>query len=67
MARVKRSVHSKKHRRKILEKAEGYRGTRSRSVRKDQRKAKTSAGSDGGQPVAASPASPAANDSNGAT
>ena len=34
MARVKRSVHSKKHRRKILEHAEGYHGTRSRSVRK---------------------------------
>ena len=34
MARVKRSVHSKKHRRKILERAEGYRGARSRSVRK---------------------------------
>ncbi len=34
MARVKRSVHSKKHRRKVLERAEGYRGARSRSVRK---------------------------------
>src|SRR6202171_1215325 len=34
MARVKRSVHSKKSRRKILAKAEGYRGSRSRSVRK---------------------------------
>ena len=34
MARVKRSVHSKKSRRKVLAKAEGYRGTRSRSVRK---------------------------------
>ena len=34
MARVKRSVHSKKNRRKILEAAEGYRGSRSRSVRK---------------------------------
>src|ERR1700716_3078226 len=34
MARVKRSVHGKKHRRKILERAEGYRGARSRSVRK---------------------------------
>ena len=34
MARVKRSVHSKKKRRKILAKAEGYRGSRSRSVRK---------------------------------
>jgi large subunit ribosomal protein L20 len=29
-----RSVHSKKHRRKILERAQGYRGQRSRSVRK---------------------------------
>ena len=34
MARVKRSVHSKKSRRKVLTKAEGYRGSRSRSVRK---------------------------------
>jgi len=34
MARVKRSVHSKKSRRKVLAKAEGYRGARSRSVRK---------------------------------
>src|SRR6478752_850995 len=34
MARVKRSVHSKKSRRKVLSKAEGYRGSRSRSVRK---------------------------------
>ena len=34
MARVKRSVHSKKSRRKVLTKAEGYRGARSRSVRK---------------------------------
>jgi large subunit ribosomal protein L20 len=34
MARVKRSVHSKKKRRKVLGKAEGYRGSRSRSVRK---------------------------------
>ena len=34
MARVKRSVHSKKSRRKVLAKAEGYRGSRSRSVRK---------------------------------
>ena len=34
MARVKRSVHSQKKRRKILERAEGYRGSRSRSVRK---------------------------------
>ena len=34
MARVKRSVHSKKSRRKVLGKAEGYRGSRSRSLRK---------------------------------
>ena len=34
MARVKRSVHSKKSRRKVLSRAEGYRGSRSRSVRK---------------------------------
>ena len=34
MARVKRSVHGKKSRRKILESASGYRGARSRSVRK---------------------------------
>ena len=34
MARVKRSVHGKKHRRTILAKAEGYRGSRSRHVRK---------------------------------
>src|SRR5215218_6381367 len=34
MARVKRSVHGKKHRRKILESASGYRGARSRSLRK---------------------------------
>ena len=34
MARVKRSVHSKKARRKVLDRAEGYRGQRSRSVRK---------------------------------
>src|SRR6476661_7106848 len=34
MARVKRSVHGKKSRRKILESASGYRGSRSRSVRK---------------------------------
>ena len=34
MARVKRSVHSKKSRRKVLARAEGYRGSRSRSVRK---------------------------------
>lgn len=30
MARVKRSVHSKKHRRKVMTRAEGYRGARSR-------------------------------------
>ncbi len=34
MARVKRSVHSQKRRRKVLERAEGYRGSRSRSLRK---------------------------------
>ena len=34
MARVKRSVHGKKSRRKVLESASGYRGARSRSVRK---------------------------------
>ena len=34
MARVKRSVHSKKSRRKVLSRAEGYRGSRSRSLRK---------------------------------
>ncbi len=34
MARVKRSVHSQKRRRKVLEQAEGYRGSRSRSLRK---------------------------------
>jgi len=34
MARVKRSVHAKKARRKVLDRAEGYRGQRSRSVRK---------------------------------
>ena len=34
MARVKRSVHSKKRRRTILEAAEGYSGSRSRHVRK---------------------------------
>jgi large subunit ribosomal protein L20 len=33
MARVKRAVSSKKHRRKILERAEGYYGNKSRSVR----------------------------------
>jgi large subunit ribosomal protein L20 len=34
MARVKRSVHGKKHRRKVLDAASGYRGSRSRSLRK---------------------------------
>jgi large subunit ribosomal protein L20 len=34
MARVKRSVHSKKRRRSILEAAEGYSGSRSRHIRK---------------------------------
>jgi large subunit ribosomal protein L20 len=34
MARVKRSVHSHKRRRKVLDAASGYRGSRSRSVRK---------------------------------
>ncbi|WP_028244729.1 50S ribosomal protein L20 [Pseudoclavibacter soli] len=34
MARVKRSVNAKKKRREILEKAEGYRGQRSRLYRK---------------------------------
>ena len=34
MARVKRSVHSKKRRRAILEAAEGYSGSRSRHIRK---------------------------------
>ena len=33
MARVKRSVHSKKSRRKVLAKAEGYSGSRSRHLR----------------------------------
>ena len=33
MARVKRAVHSKKRRRVILERAQGYYGNRSRSVR----------------------------------
>jgi large subunit ribosomal protein L20 len=33
MARVKRSVHSKKRRRAILENAQGYSGARSRHVR----------------------------------
>ncbi|HSH60813.1 MAG TPA: 50S ribosomal protein L20 [Acidimicrobiales bacterium] len=33
MARVKRSVHSKKHRRAILEQARGYYGNKSRSYR----------------------------------
>jgi large subunit ribosomal protein L20 len=34
MARVKRSVNSKKHRRKTLDAAKGYRGSRSRSLRR---------------------------------
>jgi len=34
MARVKRSVHGKKHRRAVLQAAEGYSGSRSRHVRK---------------------------------
>ena len=34
MARVKRAVNGKKHRRAILEKAEGYRGSKSRHFRK---------------------------------
>ena len=33
MARVKRSVHSKKHRRAVLEAAKGYYGNKSRSYR----------------------------------
>lgn len=33
MARVKRSVHGKKHRRKVLELAKGYYGNKSRSYR----------------------------------
>jgi len=33
MARVKRSVHAKKHRRAILEQAQGYYGNKSRSYR----------------------------------
>ncbi|MHB1488531.1 MAG: 50S ribosomal protein L20 [Acidimicrobiales bacterium] len=33
MARVKRAVHSKKHRRAVLEKAQGYYGNKSRSFR----------------------------------
>src|ERR1700694_1418175 len=33
MARVKRSVHSKKHRRAVLEKAQGYYGNKSRTFR----------------------------------
>ncbi len=34
MARVKRSVHGKKHRRAVLEAAQGYSASRSRSFRK---------------------------------
>lgn len=33
MARVKRAVHSKKHRRAVLERAKGYYGNKSRSYR----------------------------------
>ncbi len=33
MARVKRSVHGKKHRRAVLEAAKGYSGNRSRSFK----------------------------------
>lgn len=33
MARVKRAVHSKKHRRAVLEEAQGYYGNKSRSFR----------------------------------
>ena len=33
MARVKRSVHGKKHRRAVLERAKGYYGNKSRSYR----------------------------------
>ena len=33
MARVKRAVNSKKGRRKILERAKGYKGSRSRRLR----------------------------------
>ncbi len=33
MARVKRAVHSKKHRRAVLERARGYYGNKSRSFR----------------------------------
>jgi large subunit ribosomal protein L20 len=33
MARVKRAVHSKKHRRSVLEAAEGYYGNKSRTYR----------------------------------
>src|SRR5437588_363102 len=33
MARVKRAVHSKKHRHTVLEKAQGYYGSKSRSFR----------------------------------
>ena len=33
MARVKRSIHSKKKRRKVLERASGYKGARSRRFR----------------------------------
>ena len=33
MARVKRAVHSKKHRRSVLERAQGYYGNKSRSFK----------------------------------
>lgn len=33
MARIKRSAHSKKKRRKVLERAKGYKGARSRRLR----------------------------------
>ena len=33
MARVKRAVHGKKHRRSVLEQAKGYYGNKSRSFR----------------------------------
>lgn len=33
MARAKRAVHSKKHRRKVMERAKGYRGARGRRYR----------------------------------
>src|SRR5690242_4282190 len=36
MARVKRSVHGKKHRRAVLEAAQGYSGSRDRRARKGE-------------------------------